>query len=69
MNETITRSIVKSIVWRVVGIFILGGIAYLNTKSWSQTTFITLVFHTIRTVLYVFHERLWLKINWGKIER
>lgn len=61
-----TRSWVKSIVWRAIGIVILGGIAWLFTGNWAQTTWITLTFHALRLVLYYFHERTWERISWGR---
>lgn len=64
--DTHKRSWIKSIVWRVIGIFMLGGIAWLFTHSWEQTSLITIIFHAIRTVLYYFHERVWERIRWGK---
>ena len=60
------RSWGKSIVWGIIGIFILGYITWLFTHSWEKTTWITLTFHTIRLVLYYVHERIWMKIQWGK---
>jgi len=63
--ESRKRSLVKSIIWRVLGIVILGVITWLFTKSWKITTSVTVLFHVIRVVLYYFHERLWSGINWG----
>ncbi|MFA6097554.1 MAG: DUF2061 domain-containing protein [Candidatus Paceibacterota bacterium] len=63
--ETKTRSWVKSIAWRIIGIFLLGYITYLVTGNSEQTTTITVLFHGIRVIMYYYHERLWLKINWG----
>jgi uncharacterized membrane protein len=63
--ETRLRSWIKSVTWRVLGILILGVITWYFTGSWTQTTWITLTFHTIRIILYYFHERLWLRIKWG----
>ncbi len=60
------RSWVKSICWRVIGIFILGALAWSFTRNWEQTTLITVVFHSIRLVLYYFHERIWERIEWGR---
>ncbi len=60
------RSWVKSIVWRVIGVVILGGLAWLVTGDWGQTTLITLTFHSIRLVLYYYHERAWERIGWGR---
>ncbi len=61
-----TRSWVKSIVWRVIGIVILGALAWLFTRDWQETTLITITFHAIRLVLYYFHERAWERIGWGR---
>lgn len=66
--ETKLRSIVKSIVWRLIGVVILGGISYLVTRNWETTTTITLIFHFIRLITYYYHERLWNKILWGRID-
>jgi len=66
--DTRARSWVKSVVWRVVGIVILGAISYLITGSWKQMTLITVLFHSIRVVLYYFHERVWERITWGKMK-
>jgi len=61
-----TRSWVKSITWRVMGIVILGTLAWLFTRDWQETTLITITFHAIRLVLYYYHERAWERIGWGR---
>lgn len=66
--DTKLRSWIKSIVWRIIGIFILGVIVYFITGSLKEMTIITLLFHGIRVILYYFHERIWEKITWGKIK-
>lgn len=60
------RSWIKSIIWRAVGVVILGTIAYLITGDWEETGVITIIFHAIRTVLYYYHERIWNAISWGR---
>ena len=62
------RSIAKSVSWRILGIIILGIIAYAVTGNFKEMTIITIIFHGIRLVLYYFHERLWERISWGKID-
>jgi len=64
--DTRIRSLVKSIVWRVTGIVLLGIIAYCITGNFKEMTIITLLFHGIRVILYYFHERIWEKISWGR---
>jgi len=66
--ETHTRAWVKSIVWRIFGIVILGFISYLVTRSWKDMTIITVIFHGVRVVLYYIHERIWELISWGRVK-
>jgi len=65
--ESRKRSWAKSLVWRVVGVLLLGVIAYLVTSNWEQMTIITLIFHGLRVVLYYVHERIWDQIAWGRV--
>lgn len=64
--DTRLRSWVKSITWRLMGIVILGVLAWLFTRDWKETTLITITFHAIRFVLYYYHERAWGRIVWGR---
>lgn len=66
MRDCWKRSVVKSITWRLLGIAILLPLAYLFTQKWEEATLITLTFHAIRTVLYIFHERAWERVKWGR---
>jgi adenylylsulfate kinase len=69
--ESKARSLVKSITWRVTGIILLLPIIYLtyyfigkdivSVSIWS-----TVIFHTLRVILYYIHERIWLKVRWGR---
>jgi len=63
--ESRKRSLVKSITWRLMGIVILLVITWFLTKNWQVTTIVTLLFHSIRLVLYYYHERWWDGIDWG----
>ncbi len=65
--ESRKRSWAKSLVWRVVGVVLLGVIAYSVTSNWEQMTMITLIFHGLRVVLYYLHERVWDQIAWGRV--
>jgi len=67
--DTKIRSLVKALVWRAIGIVVLGTISYIVTGSWREMTLITIIFHGIHTVLYYMHERLWERITWGRINR
>jgi uncharacterized membrane protein len=58
---------VKSITWRIIGVVLLGGITWSVTKDLKEMTLITVLFHSIRMVMYYFHERIWLRVKWGRI--
>lgn len=66
--ETHARAWVKSLVWRILGIVILGSISWTITHSWKEMTIITVFFHSVRVILYYLHERLWEKISWGRVK-
>lgn len=60
---------VKSIIWRILGILILATITYIFTKNWIVSTLITLSHHLAFIFIYYFHERAWLKVTNEKILR
>ena len=66
--DTKLRSWVKSIVWRVIGIILLGAIAFAITGNWKEMTAITILFHGTRVIMYYYHERIWEHISWGKLK-
>jgi uncharacterized membrane protein len=67
VNDLWVRSWTKSFTWRVLGIIILILISYFITGSWAKSSLITIIFHGIRVVLYVLHERAWELTAWGRI--
>ena len=66
--ESHARAWLKSIIWRILGIAILGIISWFATHSLKEMAMITLFFHGIRVILYYFHERVWERIHWGRIK-
>jgi len=65
-TDSWVRSWTKSFTWRVLGIVILILLSYFITGSWVEASLITFVFHAIRVVLYVLHERAWELTAWGR---
>ncbi len=65
MHETRTRSLIKALTWRVIGMFVLGSLAWIITNNTFQTTTLTVSFHLVQFTLYYFHERIWNYIKWG----
>lgn len=66
LKENHTRSLVKSIIWRALGILVLALITYIYTQDWITTTLITVVHHGVFILVYYLHERFWLWIEWLK---
>jgi uncharacterized membrane protein len=65
-KESISRSALKAISWRLVGTIDTILIAYLITGTIEQALSIGFIEWGTKIVLYFFHERLWNKLQWGK---
>lgn len=59
MSETHLRTVARTISFRLT--------ALLITALWTGLADAVLI-HIILTIIHYMFERLWLKINWGKIE-
>lgn len=64
-TETSTRSLVKTITWRIVGSSAVALISYVITGSLAAATSIGLSQVLISSVLYWLHERAWARVRWG----
>jgi len=53
IKETNKRSIVKSILWRIMGVFVYATIFYLFTKQWGITIAGTLIHHSTFLVVFL----------------
>lgn len=66
MHETTTRSVVKTISWRITGSSATFGISYFILGDVTISSTIALIQLTFNTLLYFVHERMWDLINWGR---
>ncbi|HEY8780933.1 MAG TPA: DUF2061 domain-containing protein [Mucilaginibacter sp.] len=66
-NETLARSIVKTISYRVVILILDFASIYLFTGKLKIAIGFTIVSNIYTTIGYFFHERIWDKVKWGKI--
>ena len=75
-HESKRRTLVKSIVWRLIGIVWTWVGAYLillfiPDKYESAAIVATLIVayhHSTRMIMYYFYERIWASIKWGRME-
>lgn len=66
MHDTTTRSLTKTISWRLTGSGATFTIAYLIGGSFAVAGTIAVVQMITNTILYFIHERVWDRITWGK---
>lgn len=65
-NERWSRSLLKSVSWRIIGTLDTIIISYVITGEISFALSIGGIELVTKMMLYVVHERLWNKVNWGK---
>ncbi|MDA4123907.1 MAG: DUF2061 domain-containing protein [Thaumarchaeota archaeon] len=65
-SETRSRSIAKTLTYRVVIAALLALIAFYFTGNPAQTTVITITFNLGGAAVYYGFERLWDAIDWGR---
>ena len=57
------KSVLKSIIWRILGVIVLASVVYFYTRQWITTGLITLIHHGTFLLVFYLHERAWLKIK------
>ena len=65
MEGTRKRSVIKSIVWRIICIVVSILTTFLLTARWDLAVALGTLYNAITMVLYYFHERIWNRIKWG----
>lgn len=63
MKELKKRSAVKSVIWRIMGVLILGAVTYFYTRKWVTTSLITAIHHGTFLFVFYVHERIWLRFK------
>lgn len=59
MNELRKRSVLKSFIWRIVGVIILAIVTFFYTRQWVHTTAIVFIHHSIFFIVFYIHERFY----------
>ena len=60
------RSLAKSLTWRIIAVISTFVIGYAMTGSLTFAASLTVVSNLINFILYYVHERVWLKVEWGR---
>jgi uncharacterized membrane protein len=62
-----SRSVVKSVTFRVIVVISDLVVIFLITHRVDQTIVLTILTNIASTVLYYLHERAWNLVDWGRI--
>lgn len=73
--ETKRRTMVKTLLWRIIGIIWTWIGAYLiilfvpekYSGAAMIATLIVIYHHSTRMIMYYFYERIWVNIEWGHL--
>jgi uncharacterized membrane protein len=65
-QESKSRSLTKTIVYRITNIVADLVIVYALTRRVDVTVGVTIFTNMASTILYYLHERVWNRISWGK---
>ena len=65
MEGTRKRSVVKSIVWRIICVVVSVVVTFFLSGKWDIAVAVGTVYNVITMILYYFHERIWNRIKWG----
>jgi uncharacterized membrane protein len=66
MTETHARTIARMISYRLTALLLTIPLTYLLTDNWETAFGGSIILHLVLTLDYYIHERIWLKIAWGK---
>ncbi|EAQ01918.1 hypothetical protein OB2597_00835 [Pseudooceanicola batsensis HTCC2597] len=64
--ETRRRTIVKSIIWTLIGLFMMALVGILMTGSATVGGAMAVINAAIGLVSYALYERVWAAISWGR---
>ena len=65
--ETRTRSIAKSLTWRLGGLIVTTVVVWVVTGEPKLAASIGLIDTLVKLAAYYVHERCWLKVRFGRL--
>ncbi|MFS4582523.1 DUF2061 domain-containing protein [Phaeobacter sp. C3_T13_0] len=64
--ETRARSVVKAMIWNLLGLAMMAGVGWLVTGSAALGSTLAAVNTCIGFLSYVAYERVWAGVRWGR---
>ena len=65
-HEKHSRTIAKSVTWRLIAFVSSILVLYLLIGDWETSFYHSVIIHSVKTVLFYFHERIWNSSNFGQ---
>ena len=65
--DSIVRSLVKTISWRLTGTFCTFLISFIILGDITASSTIALIQLIFNTIMFYIHERIWNIIKWGRV--
>ena len=65
--DTIVRSLVKTISWRLTGSLCTFLISFIILGDITTSSTIALIQLIFNTIMFYIHERIWNIIKWGRV--
>jgi len=60
------RSLVKSLTWRVIALFVTILAVYSYSRDIKESLVVGISANAVKIVLYYVHERIWNRIKFGR---
>ena len=64
--ETRRRTLVKALIWNLIGLGTMSVVGYLATGSWAIGGGIALINTAMGFSVYLIYERIWTRVRWGR---
>ncbi len=64
--ETRRRSLVKAVLWNVIGLVVMAVVGMIATGSAAAGGTLAIANTLIGLVMYVIYERVWARVQWGR---
>lgn len=64
--ETRRRTLVKAVLWNLIGLAVMALVGFLLTGSWSVGGAMAVINAALGLTMYVIYERVWARISWGR---
>lgn len=62
------RSLVKALTWRVIAFLVTIIAVYIYTRDIKESLVVGIGANTVKIFLYYIHERIWNKVEYGRIK-